>query len=397
MVVSSGDFDYFARIMLFDSSRSDTARVLDSVIRSGPFVYVYRPNVGMVRWNCLTDDFDFLPTPVLFSHVTHKSYEEVPKIIQSIRSQPTPVDAVRLINKELATWPYSIPEQRNKVLVAHTGNFTPWYWNNSSKFHSDLYVIYDFDTRDTYGFFVQFVDLSSTARNCSLFVYPSDPAVSYDQFVSSFPPHHSLIYVNELFHIMLYFMYGSTVAYYIFEDHRHEERSLVVEYEIRKGASLRIGEDEIIDSRTFGYGLPLYIRNDFRVLGFEQDYFRLGTKRFKLNPPSYLSKYVMRCFFGGFLEYENAFIVQVGLSRSTYRNSSVVFLVSMDDFRKYKEDVLYHSRIINTTFPEWVEESPELYRQWTPYQLFLVGDDCRHGVFDDVFDRIRLSVGDKNV
>lgn len=371
------------RIIFFEQLDFTGFRMNDVMNRVGPYIYAYRLNVGTVRWNYLTDKIDFIPSPVVISDKLYKTEKSLRRQINRLRSRFYDADLYRKLSNQLFYVTELMFIKDNKFIVVLFENLSLWFQPGFFGQPCDLWVVYDFNTLDTYGLFIRTAS-GNRRKSKGLYILPSDPAISEAQFKESFRCIELTHPVQDLYVSVAGKRDNKLIIQYYSESERYQAE---FSYEPKRdGKASFLGEY---------YGPPgsraclAFLWEDFSVHSFNYGLLYLGSSPYKLVIPEFLDQNLHVSFFK-FLPDKEEFIVKV-IPRSAAFGKYITplyFLVSLDDFRKYRENVLYYSKIINEKLPDWVQENKELYSYWMPHYYILDSCFMKYGLFDDLFNRV---------
>ncbi|GIW59087.1 MAG: hypothetical protein KatS3mg087_0153 [Patescibacteria group bacterium] len=369
-VLNSG-FRYLPNnVVLLENNYSSSFCIPDIVGCFGDYVYAYRFNLGVLRWHCLTGDLDFIPTPFVLQHSRSTHYDLYYSVKYNLSFNMLP----DLVSK-------------NKLIVLISGPMELWFKHDSWNAYCELWTVYDFDAHDAYGCFLRFLLYKRALNSGSVLIRPANSSMTEADFMEVCSYYESDFAVDhDYFNDVGYGVRGNSLilgyrcefsgGFSDFSDF------YTFTFNLKKGGDLKLVAERMDRDDAW---TSFYIREDFGVKILHFHYFSFDDKLYRLNAPRFVSGRDLFLGYVGFAEPDDVFIVRVFDSDLPRSESPLLFAVSLEDFRKYKEDVLHHSMIVNKTLPEWVGESSEIYERWRP-GFYVPASQCVvEGVFDDLF------------
>ena len=335
---------------------------LDLFVRRGDYIYVYRPNGGLLRWNFIRDEVDFLPSPFRLTHLGSCWIEL-----------------------------YPIPRFPNKVVVVHYGSirlYTQSFVRDTTGF---FFVTYDFLTRNVVGYFYRIFSFVPEYHTEDSVIEPFH--LSDEDFVKLFQNHdYSLgdlgTFTEEDMNIGYY--YGNLFVQYLgrCSDFFSIEYALLsFEYDpfLNKiqSSNLNYGADEYLG------GLARLIVDGIFIAG---DKIIVDGRRFSFNIPEDFPFHLCKLWhfpLGYYLENDDAVILTMR-SRSVFNGvyPELTLYLKVNELKKYQEDALGHAEIA-ALFPNFsFEEVPELEKYYNPRLFLYAFGPTSCACFDALFERV---------
>lgn len=365
-----GDMSAMVRVMI---PNRPLDKLSDFFVCHTDYLYAYRVNKGLLRWNFVNNEIDFLPFP----------YVMVPEVATDI------VDFYPVI--------YPIFKSPNKVVVVHDPGYI------TSLKHKDVnckplsifFSTFDFNDKQVYGYFFK-VSVSSHDSAWEVSKTIVKPrGMTDEEFFCRFPVYEwQIAKLYDSIALVYGYHFGKIlmIAEFQYRYHSNRKHSELVSFEYDPF------ENIFIDSKKpeFESAFPSWIYDDIGLYrSVRGDILQVGSNRFKLEIPDYLplkESYSLYIPMLGALARRNAIIVQIS-SYSCYLLDSAVFfkyLVPLEVLRKYGSKALKYSKLISVVPERLLDLCPDLVEHYYPEIGINTVYQRRDLALDCLFERVGI-------
>ncbi|GIW59086.1 MAG: hypothetical protein KatS3mg087_0152 [Patescibacteria group bacterium] len=337
---------------------------LDLFIRRGDYIFAYRPNVGLLRWNFIRDEVDFLPSPFRLTHLGSCWIEL-----------------------------YPVPGFPTRVVVVHRGLIRLYTQSLVRDATGFFFVTYDFSTKKVVGYFYRI--FSFVPEN-----YIEDTVIepfllSNEDFSKLFPSHDYSLECFGTFteeDVDIGYCHGNLFVQYLgrcSDSFSSEYVLLSFEYapflNIIQNSNLNYGTDDYLG------GLARLVIDGIFIAG---DSIILDGRRFSFNIPEDFPFHSCKLWYytlGYYLENSNAIFLTMR-SRSAFCGiyPELDIYLNVSALKKYQEDALRYAEIVSVYPTLSFEEVPELENYYNPRPFVYAFGPTSCACFDALFERVGI-------
>lgn len=364
--ICMGDMSVAARLIV----PNYIGKLKDFFARSGDYLYAYRFNKGLLRWNFIHDKIDYLPVP----------YALVP-------DEPT-----KLVDFYATIYP--ILSSPDKVVVVHDFGYITSFQNRNLNPRpiSIFFSTFDFSSREVYGFFFTspIPPVISPHLESRITVVPR--GITEQEFLHRFPEYkYPVEWRYSNFEPMYGYRFGKifVITNFVCFPNPNKNRCEQVSFEYdpveNRIVNLNVSPFSVFD--------PYWMHND--IMTFHNlDEIQIGDDRFLLNIPDHLlpNEAYWYVSFMEFLATQDAALITLS-SSSTYFPTldcepSVKYFVPLEVLRSYRSDTLNHCKAIYVYPEKLLDLCPTLLDCYYPDIMLNVDVHYDTGDLAELFRRV---------